>query len=366
MTDAVGRSPSEWGDRYATMRGQYLDCTDAFERLLRQLLDAEGIEVAQLEARTKTVPSFSEKIERKKDKYADPLTEITDLTGLRVILYFQDDVEAVGRLIEREFVVDAGNSPQQGSDLPVDRFGYRSDHYVVSLSAARLGLPEYERFDGRRAEVQVRTVMEHAWSAVDHKIRYKGADLPVDLQRRLFRLKALLEVGDDQFAALRDASKSFVESYERSVTRGELDVELDALSLQAYLDETGAAVGWGKVSESVGFGSVPGGVADPPPSWLEDLLTYLRRGGIERLRELEGLLKSADEWGEDALKIVAQELGSRARGIVNPPELSLLMIVQVAMKDPVAVDDASWMSEVRDALKKAFKVSSYRPPARKE
>ena len=320
------------------------------------------MEFAQLEARTKTMESFVEKIERKKEKYTDPLAEITDLVGLRVILYYQDDVQAVGRLIEQEFTVDPENSPRQGSDRPVDRFGYRSDHYLASLNDHRLGLAEYGRFVGKRAEIQVRTVMDHAWSAVDHKIRYKGADLPADLQRRLFRLKALLEVGDDQFAALRDASNRFIDSYEQSVTRGDLDVELDALSLRAYLDETGVLEHWDAVSQEQGFGRAGDAPPERKTAWTKELLVYLRRGGLTKLSEFEALLQSANSWGPDALKIVATEVDAEATEIANPSELAILMIIQVAMKDSDAVDEATWLTGVRNGLKKAFSVGDYSPP----
>ena len=87
-------------------------------------------------------------------------------------------------MIEREFDIDWAYSSRRGEDDPPDRFGYRSDHYIVRT-------PADERFAGLSAEIQVRTVMQHAWAAVDHRIRYKADDLPRDLSRRLFRLNAL-------------------------------------------------------------------------------------------------------------------------------------------------------------------------------
>jgi putative GTP pyrophosphokinase len=356
------KSPEEWGVEYSAIRGAHLDCTEAFERLLSQLLDSSRIEVAQLEARTKTVQSFTEKIERKKEKYVNPLQEVTDLVGLRVILYFRDAVETVGDLIEREFEVDVDNSPRRGSDQPVDRFGYRSDHYVVSLSEERRRLSEYERLADKSVEIQVRTVMDHAWSAVDHRIRYKGADLPQDLQRRLFRLKGLLEVADDQFAALRDASKDFARSYEQLVTRGELDVGIDALSLRAYLD---ASVGmrWSNIAHDQGFAEVEDNVPpDLTTAWTEELLALLKGIGMTQLRQLAALLDSAEVWGPQALRVVAERVDPVLRPqMPNPPELTVMMIAQIAMKDPAAVDSAKWLPEIAAGLKAAFPLSDYVP-----
>ena len=169
----------DWSAEFLRRREIY----DAFRVALCDRLGAsinrEAIALSQIESRTKTVTSFIEKV-TSKGKYADPLDEMTDLVGLRVIVYYPDDVRAVGTLIEREFDIDWANSSRRGEDDPPDRFGYRSDHYIVRT-------PADERFAGLSAEIQVRTVMQHAWAAVDHRIRYKADDLPRDLSRRLFR-----------------------------------------------------------------------------------------------------------------------------------------------------------------------------------
>src|SRR5690242_11336602 len=132
-----------WEDAYRERRGTFEELRTEVRRLVTHLLDDAGIDVAQVESRTKSVDSFAEKVRRKGGKYADPLAEITDLAALRVIAYFPADVERIGALIEEHFDVDWDNSRRQGGETDPDRFGYRSDHYVVRLSAQRLGLTEY-------------------------------------------------------------------------------------------------------------------------------------------------------------------------------------------------------------------------------
>jgi putative GTP pyrophosphokinase len=367
MSDSV-KTPEQWGQDFTRARANHVDFTDGLARLLKQVLDHETIQVAQLEARTKTAESFADKIARKSDKYVNPLSEITDLTGLRVILYYPADVVEVGALIEREFDVDWENSVRQGADSEPDRFGYRSDHYIVRLGPQRRRLAEWKPFVDHRAEIQVRTVMQHAWAAVDHKIRYKGDDLPRDLQRRLSRLSALLEVADEQFAALQRASDDVVVSYRESVARGDLDVALDALSLRAYLDATGAGESWSAVAVEVGFRVMPEiselTAIDPRAHRIEELLDVLQRLGLTSLNEFGQILRSADGWGREALTTVVRGTESFAgrtdpppiaQGIMAIPEDVLTILSLVAKGHTDGLDEALHTANFRDDINAGIK-----------
>jgi ppGpp synthetase/RelA/SpoT-type nucleotidyltranferase len=97
-------------------------------------------------------------------------------------------------MIEEEFTIDKDNSLDKRKELRSNEFGYLSVHYVVSLSPARAALGEYKNYASLRAEIQVRTVLQHAWAAVDHRLRYKSeTDAPEHLRRRLFLLSGLLK-----------------------------------------------------------------------------------------------------------------------------------------------------------------------------
>jgi len=147
--------PNDWRAAYTHVRPQYEDFTRELHRLTCRLLRAEGITISQLQKRTKTVASFVEKLERKNQKYRDPLVEVTDLSGLRVILTSRDDCPKVAELIRREFVVDERNSQPWHVPEELDRFGYRHDHYVVTLSPARCASGEWSQFAEFKAEIQV-------------------------------------------------------------------------------------------------------------------------------------------------------------------------------------------------------------------
>lgn len=108
--------------------------------LLVELVSKAGIDVAQIEHRTKSVESFLHKLQTK--KYADPFQDIKDVVGLRIITYYPDDVSSIADLLKDEFVIDQEHSLDKFAQLNVDEFGYRSIHLVVRLKKPRTSLPD--------------------------------------------------------------------------------------------------------------------------------------------------------------------------------------------------------------------------------
>jgi putative GTP pyrophosphokinase len=236
----VSRNPEQWGEAYREERPRYEAFTRALEGLLGQLLEVESIPYVQIEGRTKEVPNLVAKLHRKNGKY-DALSEVTDLVGLRVVLFYLDDVERVGELIGQEFAVDPKHSEDKSAALDPDRFGYLSVHHVVKLSASRKQSREWKRYGEIWAEIQVRTVLQHAWGAINRKLAYASIrEAPRELQRNLNRLSALLELADDEFVDIRLARERIEAAYSHEVEHGNLDLEIDESSLESYLNETGA------------------------------------------------------------------------------------------------------------------------------
>jgi putative GTP pyrophosphokinase len=360
MPDEANAS-NDWDAEFSRVRGRLVDFTNAMNRLISQLLTAAKIDAAPLEARTKTASSFAEKRTRKRGKYNNPLIQMTDLVGLRIILYYPGDVAAVGDLIEREFAIDWENSYRDDPSNEPDRFGYRSDHYIVRLKEPRLTLSEWSPYRDDCAEIQVRTVMQHAWAAVDHRIRYKGADLPPDLQRRLYRLSALLEVADGQFASLQDAAAEATSAYQASVEAGELDVALDALSLRAYVDQPSVGAAW--TERAIAAGYIPHDADDAPEavraSRLEELLGELQAAGVTKLARYQQLMESAERWGDQALATIA-ETAAQVKRPAAIPEYVLLAMAQAVAKSDESLVRVNWADWMADAIKAAYSVPDFR------
>jgi putative GTP pyrophosphokinase len=355
-----------WASHYAATLGYYDGFRLALEGLLRELLKAEKLEYAQIESRTKSPESLIEKVARKGEKYNDPLREVTDLTGLRVIVYFTKDVETVGSLIDQQFAIDWDNSVRQGADSDPDRFGYRSDHYVIRIGD-RARYPEWAKFASNCAEIQVRTVMQHAWAAVDHKIRYKSSDLPRNLQRRLFRLSALLEVADEQFASLQQERGLVTETYQHSMAQGNYDVSLDMLSLVTYLNETQTADHWSKLAIKAGFveHEAQHGTAyafGDQTRRLERLLRVLQNVGIQELQELQELLDAFERGELPALEVVVQSSKTTASGppdsIYAFPEDVLTIVVLISSGNARLIAASGFRKDIKSGIRAAMRRAS--------
>ena len=179
--------------------------TTKLEDLILSLLKGENIDFHLVEKRTKSVESFESKISRKNEKYGNALSEITDISGLRVILYYNDHVEKIDRIIRDNFIVDEKNTVDKRTILDEDQFGYQSYHYVIQLNDSRSSLPEWKIFKDLIAEIQVRTVMQHAWASISHQLEYKkDYEIPSLLKRKLFRLASLVELADEEFQVVRN------------------------------------------------------------------------------------------------------------------------------------------------------------------
>ena len=221
--------------------------------LVTSVLDEAGINYLTVSGRTKSVASFAEKATRSVDGvrlYTDPLREIGDQLGVRVITYVRDDVDAVAELLADQVVVtdDRDLGRETASE---GRFGYASRHLQITLDAAREGQPAYAHLAGRNVQVQIRTVLQHAWAEFEHDIRYKGtvpAEHAHDFDRRFTLAAGLLELADQEFATIRDRLRGPVAHAEPrpSRSRPDDDPRLDARELAAFLAGQYADAGWSR------------------------------------------------------------------------------------------------------------------------
>lgn len=204
--------------------------------LVRDLIKRAQIEFHDVECRAKSLESFRKKIERPDKAYADPLREVSDLAGVRVILYYEEDVRKVCRLIEREFVIEKSQSVDKAKSLAEDQFGYRAVHYVITLSKSRQILDGWKDYKGLKAEFQVRTVLQHAWAAFSHKLEYKtDRHIPKQERRRLVRLAGLLELADDEFGRLKKQLLATARRNKRKLSQEIYGLDVDLVSVTEYV-----------------------------------------------------------------------------------------------------------------------------------
>ena len=232
--------------------------------LIGRILDEAGINYLTIEGRAKSVASFAEKATRTEEGqplYPDPLRDIGDQLGLRVITYVRDDVEAVAALLGEQLPLlddrDFGElTASQG------RFGYASRHLQLDV-------------DGRVVQVQLRTVLQHAWAEFEHDIRYKGSVPPEhasEFDRRFTLAAGLLELADQEFSAIRDRLRGAAPS-----EAVDDDPRIAPRELAAFLAGQYDDAGWSRTDHY---------------AWISGLLLEL---GITTLVELAEVLRSADE-----------------------------------------------------------------------
>lgn len=222
----------------------YKEFAGVLRNVLSEAFKANDIQVHSIEARAKTVDSFGHKAsapseeDPSRPKYPNPLADITDLAGARVITFSPRTLQVVDSVIRREFVV-AEKSDKAQVLIKEERFGYASVHYLVHLKDNRTSLLEYSRFKELIAEIQVRTTLQHAWAEIEHDIRYKSVDtIPTDIRRRFMSLAGMLEIADREFQAIQDEDERLRQLARKSVKEGRLEeVEITPDALRTYLDK---------------------------------------------------------------------------------------------------------------------------------
>ena len=274
--------PTEAVERYAAVRPALTEVTASFIALVTELLDDAGINYLSVTGRTKSVESFAAKAGRTVDgrlQYADPLTEITDQIGVRVVTFLRGDVTAVAEVLADQFSVfddrDMGReTARQG------RFGYASRHLLVAPDPLKALPAAYQGLKGHTASVQVRTILQHAWAEFEHDVRYKGSipqEHVPDLDRRFTLAAGLLELADREFSEIRDRLQVSMEG--QQLAPDQTDPRISAADLATFLAGQFQDARWSRTDHY---------------AWISGLLLEL---GITSLDELAGLLRSIDVEG---------------------------------------------------------------------
>lgn len=158
----------------------------SLEEHIRDLLS--GVErVDRIGARAKSVPRFlakAEKLDEGKPKYADPLHQIQDQIGARIICFYLDDVDLISQHVSQYFKVveERRVLPENDSE-----FGYFGKHYVKFIPTDIINPKWEERLIPQFFELQIKTLFQHAWSEADHDLGYKPGlvELTSDQKRRV-------------------------------------------------------------------------------------------------------------------------------------------------------------------------------------
>ena len=184
------------------------------------LMDAEVGEVTKIEGRVKDkeecIKKFHRKYQSKLEADEQPYEikdYLSDLIGIRIICLYEDQIEVVSEVLKRHFRIIDVTDKISAVESTEDSFGYKGLHMDLALNDQISSLPEHQQHSDYPFEVQIRSLIQDAWSVLDHKIKYKKS-IPNDLKRRINVLSALFELADREFKEIRNATMELIQQAE--------------------------------------------------------------------------------------------------------------------------------------------------------
>ena len=132
--------------------------------------------VDRVAARPKSVDRFMGKAEKKngdKLKYDDPLNQIQDQIGARIITFYSSDVPIIEEAILKEFraIESRHVVPQHQWE-----FGYFGKHHILIMPSELYAEAEDKDLVPEVFELQIKTLFQHAWSEAEHDLGYKPGE----------------------------------------------------------------------------------------------------------------------------------------------------------------------------------------------
>lgn len=224
-------------DDFIAERPVFIEMLDVVLNRIKALLKENNILVTTIEGRVKEVDSLRGKLELKGGKYKT-LNDITDLLGMRIVMFYSDEVDKVASLIERSFKIDWDNSVDKRKMLNLDQFGYMSLHYICCIPPELFSDPEHPEINEFRFEIQMRTALQHVWATAYHDTGYKSdVEVPREYIRALSRLAGLLETADEQFSKIIRDLADYRRKVKTLVKDGKFeDLELNGDTFKSYLE----------------------------------------------------------------------------------------------------------------------------------
>lgn len=194
------RTLNELETTYHEWVQQHPQAADDFQEAIEDILTDAGITYDRVTSRVKEWRSFKTKALKTRDDgsfvYDDPWHDIVDRVGVRITTFHSTVIPRVVDVL-REYFTLIKQVDKAAETRISGGFGYGSHHLILSVGDK---IPELSDFQGMIFEVQIRTVLQHAWAEFEHDIRYKGAEELDPRVDRAFALAAgLIELADQQF-----------------------------------------------------------------------------------------------------------------------------------------------------------------------
>lgn len=214
---------------------------EAFEALRREIqtkidskLSSVGI-FFRIFSRVKTYKSFTQKINHKKASYLEQDKKMQDFLGVRITVYFQEDINIVSNILKKTF---SFNSESIDTPTPIEFSPQRHNIVFNFPTGSFLKNPNPDYIDNT-FEVQIRTIFSEGWHEIEHDLRYKNKSQweghPIQ-SRGLNSIIATLEMCDWSISSLVDdmAYNSYKQLDIQSLLLNKLKLRLSSLEISDY------------------------------------------------------------------------------------------------------------------------------------
>lgn len=330
LPEVIARFLAEYEREFA----HYEQVARLAEARMASLLESEGVR-AIVTSRAKRVASLRRKLLQRypSKKYGNRdeiFADIHDLVGIRIALYFPGQGDAVRKLIREHFIVEREKKFPESSRRVTNGYqprfpGYCATHYHVRLCPDTLS-PQQRHFARTRIEVQVASVLMHAWAEVEHDLVYKPFISGLSKQEL-----AIL----DQINGLVLAGEMALENLEAVIGAKVAEMQREFAShyeLAAYLH------GWAKER----FGE------EPPMGRADVLYCLLDRIGLRTPAALAPYLDGID-LTQDTRPLSEQIVDKIIAGDTERYELFMQVMRQAGPRNPYNASDEVTVHRARGA-----------------
>jgi putative GTP pyrophosphokinase len=192
-------------EQYAERFDALVQAASALDAFLREYM--KGVpRIDRISARPKDIDRFVAKAvkeEKGNPKYSDPLNQIQDQIGARIVTFYLADVERIATQVLKYL------KPIEVKQIVPDsesEFGYFGQHFILLLPSDVTVSIEHQDLLPKFFELQVKTLFQHAWAEASHDLAYKpGQPLSIEQKRSVAYTSAQSWGADKMFDELYEA-----------------------------------------------------------------------------------------------------------------------------------------------------------------
>ena len=232
-------------NKYKKLRPIYKEFSKILKQILKNLVRGTSSEFI-IQDRVKTISSFANKLFNPDKDYSDPISEISDLCGMRIILPNINEMNGVCDLIRDNFLYDVISNEESFEAVSLGHFQTYIIQLIPGLKLYRrleLEIPDYI-FD-LKAEIQIRTYLSHGWAANQHKIfsKYKFK-VPKPYEQELNRVKSLVSIEDTALNNITKKMQDYESIYGAYMSNEKIEAEIERLEMVYKSDKEDFDIGY--------------------------------------------------------------------------------------------------------------------------